>query len=90
MADPLRNSIATNNYNTSKGDRNVDPGRCEPFHERFTSEKRKNQEKKKAEEHDKQTNIKSNTKKRGWKIWKEKKKEAKEIGMQQFTRCDRS
>ena len=55
MADPLRNSIVTNNCNTSKGDRNMDPGRCELFHEGFTSEKRKNQEKKKTEEHDKQT-----------------------------------
>jgi len=40
MADPLRNSIATNNCNASKGDRNIDPGRCEMFHERFISEKR--------------------------------------------------
>ena len=55
MADPLRNSIVTNDCNTSKGDRNMDPGRCELFHEGFTSEKRKNQEKKKREEHDKQT-----------------------------------
>jgi hypothetical protein len=66
MADPLRNSIATNNCNASKGDRNMDPGRCELFHERFTSgNKRKNQEKKKTEEHGKQTQKATQRKKGG-------------------------
>jgi hypothetical protein len=55
MADPLRNSVATNNSNASKGNRNMDPGRCEMFHERFTSKTKGKIKEKKREEHDKQT-----------------------------------
>lgn len=42
MADPHRNSIATNNCNASKGNRNLDPGRFELFHGRFASGKKEN------------------------------------------------
>jgi hypothetical protein len=73
MADPLRNSIATHNCNASKGDRNIDPGRCEMFHEHFITGK-----KGKIRTKRKQRNVinkhKSNTKKQGWKIGKEKRK----------------